>query len=289
MRNVAPTCSGTVVNERTKEWIPKSFDDFLQELHRIEEQFNNDDRLLVFRGHGKAEWLLDSTFVRSCKSILFGIEEHSRFSKRLADSLDLHLTLLNLFLLNFGVLVRPAAELTELEHSRGIDPWFELMKRVQQHPDEMQDGPFCIRGTNILDWTKSFDVALYFANDNRAGAGAIYICDATATGNTLQIIPVGSILDKMHLEGNNGRALGVPLMFHPARQILNQRAKNQQAIYFAQMELRVDLETIWREQEEGLENETVIIKLVLPAGTESQVKEYLSKKEITAEFLYINS
>jgi hypothetical protein len=289
MKNVAPTCADTVVNEKTKEWIPKSFDDFLQELQRIEEQFNNDDRLLVFRGHRKREWLLDSTFVRSCKSILFGIEEHSRFPKRLADSLDLHLALLNLLLLKFGVLVRPSAQLTELEHTGGIDPWFELMKRVQQHPDEMQDGPFCIKGTNILDWTKSSNIALYFANDNRAGAGAIYICDATATGNTLQTIPVGSILDKMHRDGNNNKALGVPLMFHPARQILNQRAKNQQAIYFAQMELRVDLETMWREQEKGLENETIIIKLVLPAGTESQVEEYLFRKEITAEFLYPNS
>jgi len=128
-------------------------------------------------------------------------------------------------------------------------------------------------------------VALYFANENRTGDGALYMCDTTATGKTLQVIPAGKILEKMNEDGNAGRPLGTPLMFSPARQILNQRAKNQQAIYFAQMELRTDLETIWRLQEEQLRNETIFLKLVLP-GSESHVKEYLLKKGITSAFLF---
>lgn len=285
MKAIIPICSSTVVNKVTKEWIPKSFDDFLLELNQIESSFNGGDALLVFRGHRRREWLLDSTFVRSCKSILFGIDTHSRFSERLAGSLDLHRALLNLFLLKFGVLVCPSQELQALEKPHGIDPWFELMKRVQQHPDERQDGPFPIKGTNLIDWTRSADVALYFANENRTGDGALYMCDTTATGKTLQVIPVGKILEKMNEDGNAGRPLGTPLMFSPARQILNQRAKNQQAIYFAQMELRTDLETIWRLQEEQLRNETIVLKLVLP-GSESHVKEYLLKKGITSAFLF---
>ena len=55
------------------------------------------------------------------------------------------------------------------------------------------------------------------------------------------------------------------------------------------MDLRVDLETIWREQEKGLENETIVIKLVLPSGTESQVNDYLFSKEITTALLYPKS
>ncbi len=85
MKNVAPACANTIVNERTKEWVPKSFEDFLQELQRIESLFNGNGKLLVFRGHRQREWLLDATFVRSCKSILFGLDVHSRFSKRLAE------------------------------------------------------------------------------------------------------------------------------------------------------------------------------------------------------------
>ena len=78
-------------------------------------------------------------------------------------------------------------------------------------------------------------------------------------------------------------------MFHPSSQLLYQRAKNQQAVYFAQMELRVDLETIWQEQEKILDNETIVIKLDLHVGTESEAKEYLSGKRITSEFLFPNS
>ena len=131
-------------------------------------------------------------------------------------------------------------------------------------------------------------MALFFANENRNGDGSLYICDGTATGKALQVIPVGKILEKMDEDGNGGKALGIPLMFSPARQILNQRAKNQQAIYFAQMELRIDLETIWREQEKQLRNETIVLKLVLPSDSEPQVEEYLLKKGITVEFLFPN-
>ena len=288
MKQPAPACPQTVIDQRTREWIPRSFDDLLIELRQLQQQFNTKDQLLVFRGHRKREWLLDSTFVRSCKMVLFNLKEHERFSMRLANSLNLHFALLNLFLFKYGILAHPSEELNNLT-AQGIDPWFEYMKRVQQHPDEGQDGPFCLKGTNILDWTSSSDVALYFANENRRGDGAVFICDSTATGKTLQVLPLGSILEKMDRDGNAGQALGIPLMFHPRHQILNQRAKNQQAIYFAQMELRVDMEMIWHEQEKELKNETIFIKLILPHGTESQVQEYLSGKGLTADFLFPNS
>jgi hypothetical protein len=132
MKNVTPACSSTVVNKRTKEWVPQSFDEFLLELRHLEQKFNTADRLLVFRGHRNREWLLDSTFARSCKVILFGLKEHDRFSPRLANSINLHLALLNLFLLKFGVLATPSRPLYELEESRAIDPWFApnaLIKR----------------------------------------------------------------------------------------------------------------------------------------------------------------
>ena len=40
------------------------------------------------------------------------------------------------------------------------------------------------------------------------------------------------------------------------------------------------------DREKLLENETILVKLILPSGTESQVSEYLSGKSITAEFLF---
>lgn len=285
MKDISPTCSRTVVHKTTRDWLPASFEDLMSELNALH-QLNNETNLIIYRGHRDRAWLLDTTFVRACKTYLFGLKETDRLSDRLVGSVNLHLALLNLFLFKFGILVKPSQELYDLEKTRSIDPWFELMKRIQQHPEEGQDGPFCLKGTNILDWTASPDVALYFANEKRAAEGAIYICDATATGNTLQTISVEAILDKMHEEGNAGNALGGPLMFHPKHQIANQRAKNQQAMYFAQMDLRVDMERIWRLQESELANGTIIIKLILPAGTELQVAEYLSNKGITLDFLY---
>lgn len=141
MQHPSPCLANTTVHPKTREWIPKSFEDFLQELHHL---------------------------------------------KRIVESAACHLSLLNLYLLRFGVLAHPSAELQAAAHEHGLDPWFEFLKRLQQYPEE--DG-FFLKGTNLIDWTQSPDVALYFANDMRIGEGAIYVCDATATGKTLQVIP----------------------------------------------------------------------------------------------------
>ena len=166
------------------------------------------DSLVVFRGHRMRKWLLEQTFEKSCKSTLFGIEEILKFSRHIAESLDLHRALLDLFLLKFDVLVSPTKELVQIEASRDIDPWFELMQRIQQHPYEIQYGHFQIKETNLLDWTKSLCKALYFENENRSGDGSVCTCDATATGKTLQTIPVGEILDMMNESGNAVNGLG---------------------------------------------------------------------------------
>jgi hypothetical protein len=100
-----------------------------------------------------------------------------------------------LFLLKYGVLVRPSEELESVASQNDLDSWFELMMKYQQYPEEDN---FFLKGTNIIDWSQSSDVALYFANKNRKGEGAISICDATATGKTLQTKPMGAILDKMN-------------------------------------------------------------------------------------------
>ncbi len=283
MQHPSPCLANTIIHPKTKEWIPRSFEDFLQELRHLTNLCNETKSLILFRGHSKRQWLLDSTFVRSFKTTLFGIQSYERLSKRIVESTACHFSLLNLFLLKFGVLACPSVELRAVAQKNGLDPWFEFFKRLQQYPEE--DG-FFLKGTNLVDWTRSSDVALYFANHMRIGEGAIYVCDATATGKTLQVVPVEEILEKMHSVGNSGTSLGAPLLFCPPRQIRNPRPKNQEVIYFAQMELRYDLETIWRLQEAGLTNETIVVKLVLPAGSEAKTGEYLAKKGVTSTFIY---
>lgn len=274
----------TNVDTTSKEWIPTSFDNFIIELNHISDSYEkiSSDGLLLFRGHKKRNWLLDSTFVRSAKELVLKINKEERIPKHLVDSKELHLVLLNLYLLKYGRMIRPSDELESVADNHGIDSWFELMKRHQQYEEE--DNYF-IKGTNLIDWSKSANVALYFANSNRTEEGAIFICDAKATGKTLQTKPVGEILDLMNERGNS-EALGPPLLFCPPKQILNCRAKNQQAIYFAQMDLRYDLESIWRLCEKNNENKTIFIKLVLPLNSIEDAKQFLDKKMITEKFIY---
>ncbi len=205
------------------------------------------------------------------------------FSEPVAQSSELHYALLNLYLFKYGVQVVPSGELESARREHGIDPWFELMKRHQQYPKE--DRPPLL-GSNLMDWSQSSDVALYFANLHRCGDGAVFICDSYATGRTFQNIPVSEILEKMRETGNSGKALGCPLMFHPQVQIACDRADNQRAVYFAQMDLRYDLETQWRLREKELADETIVVELILPAGTEENVSSYLESRGITDSFLF---
>jgi hypothetical protein len=283
--NILPSLPDTVISAATREWIPDSFDSFLHELNHIVDYCKKKESIALFRGHRNRKWLLDSSFARSFKTTLFSIPSEERLSQRIVTSAEFHPAILNLFLLKFGVLARPSDELEAIAQQHGLDAWFEFMKRLQQYP-EMEDGFFFLKGTNLLDWTQSPDVALYFANENRNSDGAIYICDATATGKTLQVLRLGAILDKMSESGKAGVPLGAPLLFCPPKQILCHRAKNQQAVYFAQMDLRYDLEYIWQLREAELQNEMIVIKLILPSGSEAATSEYLSKKEITRTFIY---
>lgn len=279
VKNLFPVLPDTIVDIHTKEWIPKSFDSALCELEHIISACT----LALFRGHRDRKWLLDSTFARSFKTTYFGVPAEQKLPEHVVNSAELRNALLNLFLLKFGVLGGPTAELEAAAIEHDLDAWFELMKRIQQYPKEDY---FHFKGTNFLDWTQSPDVALYFANEDRSGEGAIYICDATATGKSQQVATVLEILDKIRTVRSLEQSLGAPLLFCPPRQIKNPRARNQQAVYFAQMDLRYDLETIWRLREAELSDETILIKLVLPAGSESEAKNYLAEKKIVREFIY---
>lgn len=281
--NTAPCRHDTVVNDSTQEWVPRSFEGFLEELHHIASYSRTTQSLLLYRGHRERQWLLDSTFVRSFKKKLFGLAPEQKLSRRIVESAEFHPAILNLFLLKFGVLQRPSDELESVVQQYGGDSWFEYMKRIQQYPKE--DG-FFLKGTNLIDWTISPDIALYFANEQRNCDGAVYICDATATGKTLQILPLGEILDKMSEYGKAGKLLGLPLLFSPQKQIKCDRAKNQQAVYFAQMDLRYDLEHMWKWQQTHQGDNIIIFKLVLPSDSQGEVRDYLESKKITVDLVY---
>jgi hypothetical protein len=280
MKTPTPDCSDTIVDRDHHVWIPRSFSDFLIELNHLTIQCAGEDPLPLFRGHAESRWLLESTIARSCKRFILGLGPFSKIPKRIQESIDYHRVVLNILLLKYGVIVRP-----DNEDDQHIDSWYELMREFQQYPER---DLLHFRGTFFLDWSKLSDVALFFANLNREGDGALWICDAVATGKTLQIKQVGQILDLMDKLCNKDKpdAAGCPLIFHPPMQTPDERVRRQQAVYIAQMDLRIDLASIWIEQEANALSEQIFVKLILPYGTQDECNNYLMSKGITDTWLF---
>lgn len=264
-------------------WKVSCLDGLLEELSQISDYGVKTNSLMLFRGHKDNKWLIDSTFVRSFKTTLFGIQPHEPLKTRITESKELHLSILNLFLLKFGVLCRPSEELEDTSVELELDPWFEFMKRTQQYPEE--DG-FFLKGTNLIDWSLSSDVAMFFANDERDCDGALFICDATATGNTHQKDPFGEILELMDQKGNSGSKLGIPLLIQPPQHIANPRPQNQEVVYFAQMDMRYDLESIWHQYSRENGGNRIILKIIMPLNLSSEICAYLTGKGIDQKYIY---
>ena len=282
MKVPSPKLTSTKVGNSPWEWIPKTFEEFLAELEFVATHCKELGHLVLYRGHRDRKWLLDSTFVRSCKANVFQIEPWQKL--RFEDfrmSAKHQQIVLNLFFFKFDFVARPSTELLNVAEKTGVDPWFEFMKRLQQYPGEETYFP----GTFVIDWTQNMDVAMYFANESREGEGALWIYDATATGKTLQVIPVQEIMQRMDEVRMRDASLGIPLIFHPKKQIAQKRATNQAAVYVAQMDLRVDLSEVWDNLQND-EAEKILIKVVLPAGTEQECTNYLNKKGIIKEFIF---
>ena len=132
------------------------------------------------------------------------------------------------------------------------------------------------------------NVALYFANKDRAGHGSVWIIDASAMKKTLQVKKLKEILDKMNTTEFFESPKGIPLMFHPQTQTEQLRAERQKAVYLAQMDFRYDLADIWESHEKKFNKERIVIHLHLPDGTQKECAEYLNNQSppITHEYLF---
>lgn len=281
MNEFDPKLSDTRIGADRWEWIPQDFNKFLVELAHVVASCH--DHLVLFRGHRERRWLLDSTFARSLKSAVLGVPPWIRLPDEFRLSIQHQQIVANLFFFKFGFRTKPSEELFSLGTDKGIDPWFEWMRRLQQYSEEDE---IPLKGTFLMDWTQNSDVGLFFANDSRSGEGALWICDATATGKTLhQQMTVGEILAQMEEQTRDNASLGIPLIFHPQRQLAQERATNQSAVYIAQMDLRVDAAEVW-DNLQGSRNERILIKLVLPAGTTQECERHLQQRGITRRFLF---
>ena len=282
-----PAVPTTLVTNTGSQWEPASFSEFLEELAHVHSHCASLNHYILYRGHARVAWRLDSTFARFVKTQILGINPSDQIKDDYRHSLEFHRLLNSLFLCKFGTLTLPSAELLRASEKHGLDPWFEWMKRIQQYP---KDDLTNLRGTFLLDWTQDWRIAVFFANHERLQdePGAVYIADGTEAGSILhRDLMVGDILAKIREAFLKDQPLGCPLIFCPQRQIACQRAKNQDAIYVAQMDLRVDLTELWhlveRERSDG---SRILLRILLPKATTHEAQKWLDKHGVTEQYVY---
>ncbi len=289
MKLIKPKIESTIHSPDFREWCPSSFESFLVELNHIVDSCEGDDPAPLFRGQANKGWHLDSTFVRNCIQHLFNIPDYRTVKKEVRQSVPFHKAMASLFLLKYGTLWNPSPESFEREEVDGIDPWFELLKNLQQYPENDR----FINGTFLVDWSWSKDIALYFAifhgkgqeREVSSGDGSLWIYDSVATGNTLQQKKLGEILSMMRSEEFLNGSKTFPLLFYPPSQTLQPRQKNQAPFYIAQMDFRYDLADHWASYEEQ-NKKRVFIKLVIDEILKEEAAKYLESNNISEKFVY---
>jgi len=286
---IRPILESTEHSPDFREWVPSSFEGFLAELEHITKSCEGKDPLPLFRGQTNYEWQVDSTLVRNSIRQIFDVSDYHKLSKKIRQSVSFHRAMTSIVLLKFGTVWNPSQEAIDREREDDIDPWFELLKNLQQYPER----DYFINGTFLLDWTRSRDIALYFTVYHGKGKeraisqshGALWVFDAGSTGKTLQTLKVKDILSLMggaeFLNGNKT----LPLLFHPAKQSLQPRSANQTPVYVAQMDYRYDVAEVWA----GFENQhrkKVFIKLILNEDLKNEAARYLENISITESYVY---
>lgn len=232
---------------------------------------------MIFRGHEDATWEVKSTFQRQSDTL--EIERNEWFGNALHQA----------FLDYVGPrgLIRPNPELlAEALSNPDIDPWFELLKEMQQHPEKYNhDSRF--RGTNLLDWTRDLDVALAIASEHPEIEGMIYAVDAMMPrGLPLSDISVQSAFERMQASIDEGTLPGLPIIFHPRQQTAYERVRRQSPIYIAQIDLRYSLDHVWREYEQtnGLD-EPIFRRVAVSTSVKREARMDLSNRGKTIDWL----
>lgn len=289
MKLISPKLKSTQHADDSREWMPGSFDNFLIELDHIIDSCEGQDPAPLFRGYTNYEWLVDSAIVRNSIQHLFKISDYHKLPPEIRCTVQFHRALTSIILLKFGTVCRLNKKLIDREKSEGIDPWFEIMKHLQQYPEE----DHFINGTFLFDWSISKDIALYFATYKGKGEhriispndGAVWIHDSVSTGNALQTKKVGEILSLMKSEEFFNADKTFPLIFHPPKQTYQPRSINQIPVYVAQMDFRYDVAEMWAGYERQ-NNKRVFIKLILSENLKPDVAKYLQSKNVSEDVVY---
>ncbi|MBI2742482.1 MAG: hypothetical protein HYX48_01000 [Chlamydiales bacterium] len=282
-----PALNTTVVSAYNYEWQPVDFKSFLTECHHIQSTLNE---ACLFRGHRKADRILDSTFARSLK-LKLGLPETHRYPEETLSDIKMQHALAKLWLQKVdGIQLNP--DLVKME-SQGIDPYFEYHRHHQHNRDDPNIMDIDPKGTNFLDFSYDWKVGLYFANEKREDIdeGALFIVRQTMLKKALLTNPFYHIIEALRNALNQYPQYpydGWPLLVCPEEQLrnpLDPKPTRQNAVYIAQMDFRFDVGLSWMDRH-FLTGDQIFMKLILPAGTQQEVTDYLSAHGITRNYLF---
>lgn len=288
-----PLKDTTNVSEDKSEWRPKTFSDFLNELHHI---VANTPDVCFFRGQRCSDRLLDSTFARKMK-MQRGYSVTERYPDNLRASTAFQYELAG-DLLNYLDKVPVLAPFLHnqlpgiLIGSQTIDLLYQYHVHLQQEPNDSNLIAYASLGTNFLDFTYDQNVGIFFANQKRleADAGALFIIRQRALGKVFHkgdtpfqdlLIRLRSEVARPCQEGYKG----LPRLPWPIAQVRPEKVKRQNALYVAQMDFRFDLELSWKQLQQQTQKR-VFIKLILPPGTCEEVQQFLLAEGVTENFLF---
>ena len=268
--------STTIIDEHT--WRPESASSLRDECaHLLAHASREADPAptVLYRGHRDSTWTLDSTFARWATG---------RFDTSTRES---YFNLARIFLHHFGGAYGPSAELRQAaaDHD-GVDEWFELMKRIQQHNEDQEFEGVNAIGTNLMDWSINLDVALSFASLESSTDGSVFLFDAQAAGAVLIQQPYRQVLDRWTAALDAEEMHGTPLLFCPRRQLADARANRQAARYLAQIDLRGPVDMIWAKREqERPEGGRIWHQLLISPTVKAELSEELAEKGLNYESL----
>ena len=291
-----PSLPSTGVSSDGFEWRPTTFSNCLAELEHIQ---NVIAECCYFRGQRLNNRLLDSTFARKMKE-LKGLEDTQRYTDEQRSSIALQHELGNHLLNTLYSVPLLRSFLWEASppirvKDRPIDMLFQHHIHVQQNPKDPNLLGFTSGGTNFLDFSLNWQIGLFFANRKRlqVDEGALFVIHQKNLGPVLHsgATPFQDIilmLEQSIKQNPEQEYPGLPRLPWPdvhLNNTLDPKPKRQEAIYLAQMDFRKDLELSWKELYAKTKKQTYL-KIIIPANTADEVKEFLISQGLTEDFLF---
>jgi hypothetical protein len=228
--------------------------------------------VVLLRGQADAAWTIRSTFARNCDDRFD--ETDPWYGNRIHQA----------YLDKFRYVVRPSAELLKTARAMELDEYFELMRRMQQHPHEF-DYAGVIPRPNFLDWTQVADVALAFGAEDQTRDGVILLFDAAACGDIAIRHSLASMLDAMQDRLDDGQVMGLPLIYCPRRQSSYLRVERQRPYYVAQMDLRYPLESVLEKRESATTPHLLLRRIILTPSVKAEIDYDLASRGHSREWL----